>query len=311
MFHLHEWQLDDVLAWDARARKENGGAPAAESYYQAQLAESVLSGRVAPFDPLPDEHHVLAFRREMMLGWLSLVHDNPSETRQRLQFTTRIEGSHRISLWMDVWLARAILLLGEPLAALRVVERGLNRVEQFGLTFLTGPLVWTGCAAASILGDQAMARNYSQRAGLIHDAFNIQRITSLMAQMDASMLLGDVNAGVRAGNELAKLQSKVDFSQPGFWPWEDSYARLLIASGDTNMAEQVVAAAEDRGCSSDIASVHARIAGPRASLFIQQGDIASGLTVLDDAVDMLRPLQVPYYEARLLFSLGQALRRVG
>lgn len=311
MFHLHEWQLDEVLEWDARARKENGGAPAAESYYQAQLAESVLSGRVAPFEPLPDEHHVLAFRREMMLGWLSLVHDNPSEARQRLQFTTRIEGSHRISLWMDVWLARAILLLGEPLAALRVVERGLNRVEQFGLTFLTGPLVWTGCAAASILGDQALARNYNQRAGLIYDVSTIQRITSLMAQMDTAVLLGDVSAGVRAGKQLANLQEKIDFSQPGFWPWEDTYARLLLASGHTKTAEKVVEVAEERSASSSIASARARIAGPKAHLLIQRGDVNAGLTVLDNAVEMLRPLQLPYYEARLLLSMGQVLRRVG
>lgn len=311
MFHLHEWQPHQVLMWDARARAENNGNPVADSYYQAQLAESTLSGSVASFEPLPNENNVLAFRREMMLGWLAVVHDNPSEARQRLQSTTRIEGSHRISLWMDVWLARAILLLGEPSAALRVVERGLNRVEQFGLDFLTAALVWTGCAAASILGDQSLARSYSQRAGLIHDAFTIQRVPSLLAQMDAAVLMGDVRAGVRAGNQLAELQTTIDFSQPGFWPWEDTYARLLLTAGDTEAAEHVVEAAEERSRSSSIASATARIAGPRASLLIQQGDIAAGLAVLDGAVEQLRPLQLPYYEARLLFNLGQALRRVG
>ena len=96
----------------------------------------------------------------MAAGWIHLVHDDPVAARRYLQFNPGNEGSERISLWMDGWLARTLFILGEYREAERTVERGLARAERFGIRFLE-PI---GPARRRYRGDRELACLYVNRS---------------------------------------------------------------------------------------------------------------------------------------------------
>ena len=313
LFHLHEWEPAEIIRWAEITRREAGEdfLTVADTRYLSTMAEGVLRGTIPTYEEDPRETPVLAFRREMTLGWFNTVHDNLAEARQRLQVTTRQEGAHRIVVWMDAWLARTLYLLGEPGNALQVVERGLSRAEQHGLEFLSPLLLWTGTACAQLRGEHSLAASYNNRLTLNEDAFVIQRVPALLTQLRSALAKSDYRTAVRFGRELAAIQERTDISQPGFWPWEDLYARALLATGEHEKAEAVLETAEARAAASHIDSVHARLAVPRANLLIQRGDTAAGLRTFQDAVERLQFRQLPAAESTLLFAYGRALRRLG
>ncbi|MGV3208632.1 LuxR C-terminal-related transcriptional regulator [Corynebacterium sp. 11266D000AW] len=313
LYYLHEWRPERVLDWAQTTAQWSpaNDAPSAEARYLSSFAHAILTGADHAGPALPHETPALAHRRAMTQGWLSVVHDDPVTASQLLRTTYHVEGSERIALWMDAWHARALLLMGDLDGALGIVERGLSRAEQFGIRVLEPVLLWTGSIVAHYRGDRELGRDYTNRLTLSQDAFLIQRIPSAMTQMHSAAMNKDFPAAVRFGRSLYEMGRLVDIGQPGFWPWEDIWAQQLLHAGDADLAEEVTSRAEERAAGSDILSVAAKLAVPRAGLLIQRGETAAGLKRLADAVEMIESRPLPFYQSRILFEYGRILRRLG
>ncbi len=310
---LVEWKPDEVVDWASRSvshAQPGQGAPQ-EAAAVAIIAQSALDGRRPDPDRRQARSPLHAQRRDMALGWLSLVHDDAVLARQLLQNRTQAEGSERISLWMDAWLARSHYVLGEWGDAMAVVERGLARAERYDIKLLEPLLLWTGAQIAAYRGDTGLARSYVNRLSISPDSFLIQSIPSAMCRMQVATLATDSAAAARAGDMLAAMDARRDILQPGFWPWEDVYAQGLLRVERIDEAEAVIERARDRHDGCGITSLHAKMSVPAGSLAIVRGDVEEGLRLLDDGVDAIDSVPMPAYQSRIMYEYGQVLRRLG
>ena len=313
LVHLANWEPEKVVEW---ARITDEWAPETsptriEAQYISMVGRSALTRSIPPDVPLPGETPTLAQRRNMAAGWINLVHDDPVSARRYLQFNPGGEGSERIALWMDGWLARTLFILGEYREAERTVERGLARAERFGIRFLEPILLWTGAQVAGYKGDRELSRAYMNRLTLSHDAFVIQRIPSAMCRLFIGGIEGDVSGMNRAGEALVAVSQETDISQPGFWPYEDVWAQHLILTGRIEEADEITTRAEERAAQSGIGSLHAKLAVPRAGILMHRGDIEGGIRRFDEALELIETLTMPSYQARILYEYGRVLRRLG
>lgn len=315
---LADWDPEGVVTWADRARawSEPGSAEHLEAEAIAVIGRSALAGGAPEDVPVPGERPLQAQRRHMALGWLALVNDDPIRARQLLRRRTQDEGSERIALWQDAWLARSHFVMGDWDAAASVAERGLARADRFGIRMLEPLLLWTAATIAAYQGDMALAASYVARLAPAPDAFAIQRIPSAMARMLIAALAGDPAAATRAGDELDAYQRVHDFGHAGFWPWDDVYAQQLLRAGRVDDAREAVDRAADRldaarRSGAGVASAEAKLAVPRAHLLLHDGDVEGGIALLDDAVDAISALPMPAYRSRILFEYGQLLRRLG
>ena len=310
---LVEWRPEEVVSWTRAAEEWSGHGDGAseESAAIGLIGQAALDGRRPGIDRRQAESPLHEQRRDMALGWLSLVHDDPVVARQLLQNRTQAEGSERISLWMDGWLARSHFILGEWTEAMSVVERGLARAERFEIKLLEPLLLWTGAQIAAFRGDTGLARSYVNRLSISPDSFLIQSVPSAMCRMHVATLATDNATAARAGDMLADINSRRDIMQPGFWPWEDVYAQALLRVGRIDDADDVTETALDRHDGSGILSLQAKMSVPAGGLAIARGDVDEGLRLLDDGVDAIESLPMPAYQSRIIYEYGQVLRRLG
>lgn len=313
LLNLVDWNPEELLVWADRAvawTEEDAGEKV-EAQAISLIGQSILDGCLPEDKPIPGETTLHAQRRHMAMGWLSMVHDDPVTARQKLERRTSINGSERISLWQDGWLARSLLLLGEWESAARTVEIGLARAEQFGIRFLEPLLLWSGATIATARGNSDLARNYMSRLSTDQDSFIVQSMPSAMCRMWVHRHRNEIPGAIVAGEQLEKIAAHKHVNAPGFWPWQDVHATHLIRIGETERAQELVNSTLEELRGSDIMSAHAKIAVPDAMLMIHHGDVKKGFKRFDDALDMLDPLTLPYYRARICFEYGQALRRQG
>ncbi|MEJ5927864.1 LuxR C-terminal-related transcriptional regulator [Corynebacterium sp. H128] len=314
LLSIADWDAPGVVSWAARTREvspaanESGIEAAAISLVgsaalsRTHVPEALRSAADAPFQ---------AQRLSMAHGWVSLVFDDPISARDLLRVRFEGEGSERIALWQDAWLARANFLLGDWPAASAAVERGLFRAEQFGIPLLKPLLLWTGAHVALYRGDRELTRFYSNRLVLGQDSFAIQRLPSHMSRLASASLANDVRGAVRAGEQLMQIRASLSDYAPGFWPWEDVFVQALLRDGQTELATTLLEQFEAEALETGIASLTAKLAVPRGNVLFQQGEVSAAMHLLDDAVDCISALPLPAYESRIVFEYGQLLRRFG
>ncbi len=312
-FHVLDWNPKALVHWSHITRNwAAASSPVAiETSYIALVGQAALDGRRPAEVPVVETSPELTRRHNMALGWLDLVHDDPLSARQRFTQVAPRDGSQRISLWIDAWHARSLLLLGELRAAEGIVERGLARAEQFGITFLTPLLLWTGATAAMYRGDRDLMRFYLGQLSVSHDVFATEYIPSSMCRMLAAVSNNEQAAALRIGHSLHDFCEAKSITQPGFWPWVDVFAQLLVQSGQADDAAGIVERARDRAAGSPIRSLHAKLAVPQASILIQRGDVDAGVKMLDGAAEEFEDIPLPFYQARVLYEYGRTLRRLG
>ena len=170
--------------------------------------------------------------------------------------------------------------------------------------------MWTGAQIAALEGKQRLAEHYLRRSDPGADAFTIQQLPSLMANMVIAAQLSDIPTALKAGENLARTAKRI-FPRPEFWPWEDVYASSLIRAGHLDEAEQVLAPALDDSAREVSLSVRAKYSIPMASIALRRQHAAAAFSTFEDAVEMLRYAGMPAYYARCLYEYGLAARRYG
>lgn len=314
LISIAEWDPQEVVRWahltkvaSPDDRNLHIEAEAIAIVAQAALARSgettfSLASNAVPFQ---------VQRVNMAQGWVNLVYDDPVEARELLRVRFENEGSERISLWQDAWLARTHFLLGDWRAAHLNVEQGLARAERFGIPLLEPLLLWTGTQLALYTGDTEMSRYYSSRLVSGRDSFAIQRLPSLMSRLTTANLTNDVKGCVRVGEQLLRLRNEFDSYAPEFWPWEDVFLQALIRDGQINRANELLERFTAEVAPAGVQSISAKLAVPRGHLLILDGKLDAGIAVLDDAIEQISSLPLPLYESRIVFEFGQILRRHG
>lgn len=299
LHHLANWDFDGMRTWLPGA--------STSSIFEL-LIRAVDTGAMPPELSFPDPRHQQ--QADLLTGWISLIRDDAVRARELL--SQRVRGdSELVGLWQAGFLARAHYVLGEWHRAAAVVERGLALAETCEAPLLNPLLLWTGAQVAAMSGRAELARHYLSRMQTSEDSFMIQRLPAAMGRMIVTSTASELGDALRAGKNLHTIISQVDTQQPGFWPWEDVYAQSLVSAGHIDHADEVISAAEQRYADSGIVSLRAKNLVPRASIQIQRGMTRAGVKSLEDAVDAITGMNLPAYEARILFEFGSVLRRLG
>lgn len=297
--HLANWDFDGVRRWLPQSVDRR--------VFQV-LLDAVDHGAAAAEMSFADPRRQQ--QADLITGWVALIQDDAVRARELL--SRRVSGdSELVGLWQAGHLARAHYVLGEWHRAAAVVERGLALAETCEAPLLNPLLLWTGAQVAVMSGRAELSRHYLSRMQTSEDSFLIQRLPAAMGRMIVTSTAAEIGDALRAGRHLHTIVSQVDTQQPGFWPWEDVYAQTLVSAGHVDEADAVISAAEDRYSDSGIVSLRAKNLVPRASIQIQRGMTRAGVQSLEDAVDAITGMNLPAYEARILFEFGSVLRRIG
>lgn len=301
--------LHSLARWDPEGIRAFAGASSHDAATFALMADALEHGK--PPRSLPEPDTILEQQlRDLIAGWLSLVYDDTAQARQLLS-RRRHGDSDLLGLWQAAFLARTHYVLGEFSEASAVVERGLATGDRTGTPLLEPVLLWTGAQVAALSGRAELSDHYLSRLTVSNDAFMIQKLPSAMGRMIVSSMVSDTRTAAMAGEQLASIVYTTDTQQPGFWAWEDMYALSLIRSGRVDTAAMVMEENLERQEASGILSLRARNLVPRANIEIQRGAASRGVKMLSEAVDAITSVNMPAYEARILFEFGLVLRRMG
>ena len=267
----------------------------AEAASGASLSQHLVTLPVAP-------------ETDFFTGFMHLANDDIPRALNHLK--PRPGESAQAKLWKAPLYARAQFVAGHWTGAKHTVEHGLLLAESNEARLVEPLLLWTGAQIAALEGKQRLAEHYLRRSDPGADAFTIQQLPSLMANMVIAAQLSDIPTALKAGENLARTAKRI-FPRPEFWPWEDVYASSLIRAGHLDEAEQVLAPALDDSAREVSLSVRAKYSIPMASIALRRQHAAAAFSTFEDAVEMLRYAGMPAYYARCLYEYGLAARRYG
>lgn len=267
----------------------------AEAASGASLSQHLVTLPVAP-------------ETDFFTGFMHLANDDIPRALNHLR--PRPGESTEAKLWKAPLYARAQFVAGHWTGAKHTVEHGLLLAESNEARLVEPLLLWTGAQIAALEGKQRLAEHYLRRSDPGADAFTIQQLPSLMANMVIAAQLSDIPTALKAGENLARTAKRI-FPRPEFWPWEDVYASSLIRAGHLDEAEQVLAPALDDSAREVSLSVRAKYSIPMASIALRRQHAAAAFSTFEDAVEMLRDAGMPAYYARSLYEYGLAARRYG
>ncbi|MEU6263640.1 helix-turn-helix transcriptional regulator [Saccharopolyspora shandongensis] len=273
---------------------------------QARRDYEHLTGRL--------RHGAQAQRAMLARGWLNLITDRVDDARIDLESsvpTTYLGGSARISLWARAWLARTQFLTGECDSALTTVREALELQESTGI-LLTGPLLlWTAAAVYALRGDWDAAESVLLQCATGASDYQIMRIPSQLARAHVAEARADSAGVLRALYPLTRPAPSSSADEPGHWPWHDMYAHALVLLGRLDEADDFLAPHEKLAAKRGHTSARARLAAARGRLHGARSDVTAATASFDEALELIGTLPLRYDQARINFSYGQTLRRLG
>ncbi|MGW4128630.1 LuxR C-terminal-related transcriptional regulator [Amycolatopsis japonica] len=273
---------------------------------QARRDYEQLTGRL--------RHGAQAQRAMLARGWLNLLTDRVDDARVDLESsvpTSYLGGSARISLWARAWLARTQFLTGEFDGALTTVRDALELQERSGI-LLTGPLVsWTAAAVHALRGEWKAAEAVLLQCATDASDYPIMRIPGQLARAQVAEARADSAGVLRALYPLTRPAPTSSADEPGHWPWQDMYAHALVLLGRLEEADEFLVPQEKLALKREHVSSRARLAAARGRLHGAQGDVAAATTSFDEALDLIGTVPLRYDQARINFTYGQTLRRLG
>ncbi|OLT47863.1 helix-turn-helix transcriptional regulator [Saccharomonospora sp. CUA-673] len=248
-------------------------------------------------------------------GWLDLGRDALDDARADLELgvpTTVLGGSTRVSLWARGWLARAQFLAGDWDEALRTVEAAQDVLDRSGIA-VTGPLLsWSAVAVHALRGEWDAADEALRRVDSGPRDYEIMQVPSCLAHALVAEVKADAAGVLRALRPLTRWSEQSSIgTEPGRWPWADTYAHALVASGNLDEADTFLRPHEKTAADSGSTSARARLRAARGRLEAARGELAAARTAFGEALDLLEGLPLRYDRARIDFVHGQVLRRAG
>jgi len=248
-------------------------------------------------------------------GWLDLGRDALEDARADLELgvpTTVLGGSTRVSLWARGWLARAQFLAGDWDEALRTVHAAQDVLDRSGIA-VTGPLLhWSAVAVHALRGEWDAAREALLRVDAGPRDYEIMQVPSCLAHALVAEVQADAAGVLRALRPLTRPWARSSIvAEPGRWPWADTYAHALVASGKLDEADGFLRPHETLADERGSASARARLRAARGRLEAARGDLEAARMAFGEALELLEGLPLRYDRARIEFVHGQVLRRAG
>ena len=314
---LASWDLDLLVAraeraiarapYDAPARFEAeaflGIGYAGQGRHDEALAQCLAAVEEAGASPSRQ-------RALLGLGWVHLIAENHVEASDALRLAsapTGLQGSHRVTLWAQGWLARVHLAQGAFDLALECVARGVDLLERTGLEMLRPLLHWTGAEVHALRGEWERAERFADGALVDEGSYLMQRVPSVLAQAAVARATGDHARVVALLSPLSTDARLTGVQAPMLASWRPAYVRALVATGRPDTAHDVVADWDSAAASAPHDAAWSQMAVAKATVLEAQGRHDEMWTLLDQARMALEGRDVPLQRAHLHLVRGLAL----
>ncbi|BCW72000.1 LuxR family transcriptional regulator [Arthrobacter sp. NicSoilB8] len=311
----------DLVTWAGRARRlASAGSPPA---VEAQAIEGLGLGAIGRYDEAEmsyraadqwPERAAQHQRIDMGRGWLHLAMDRVEEARAELAGAVPTEfaqGSQRISLWAQGWLARADFTLGAWDEALRTVENAVAMQEESGIDLLRPLLHWSGAQIHALRGNWDAAAHHLDRGAAATDSYPTMLLPYCLAQAQVAETKADYDGVIRALLPVVRMQRGGGIDEPGFWPWQDHYANALVMVGRVAEADAFLVPHEELAARRGHRSTLARLSYVRGRIQAAAGDLDAARATFQGGLAQLDTLPMPFARARVKFAYGQSFRRAG
>ncbi|WP_029210645.1 helix-turn-helix transcriptional regulator [Arsenicicoccus bolidensis] len=318
---LCSWDGAELEQWGARAALLGGDDHASrlEAECTGAIGTAILgdAGRARTrLAEILHDHPIGPHRQRVALaaGWVELATGDADTAAHRLEDACGRpgdEGSVRIAMWAQGWLARARFDAGQWAAAIRLVERGSSLGDSTQLRLGEPLLHWTGAQVNALMGRWAAADRHAQRAACPVDAYPVMRIPAALARAQVCEARADYDGVVRHLAPVAAMPRRRDIDEPGFWQWHQPYANALVVLGRLDDADAFLTPLEARAEDRHRAGPVAALATARARWHGGRGDVDAATSTFALAVEAATAAHQPFQVARIHYSQGLVLRRAG
>ena len=253
-------------------------------------------------------------RAEMALGWLHVAGDQVEMARHELasaSSTDYSEGSHRIALWARAWLARAEFEAGDWDQALETVRTAVALQERSGIELVRPLLHHTAVLIHAMRGEQDDVETHLAKAWARTGSYEVMQVPYRMARAAAARARSDYDEVILALEPLLAFDRSGGIDEPGFWPWQDTYADALVRKDRLDEAAAFLDPFEALARQRKHRSSTARALVVRGQLMAAQDDSKGSRDAFEEALAILQGTALPVLRAQVDYAYGQSLRRAG
>lgn len=253
-------------------------------------------------------------RAEMAMGWLHIAGDQIELARHELassSSTDYSEGSHRIALWARGWLARAEFSAGDWDQALETVRAGVLIQERSGIELVSPLLHHTAVLIHSMRGEREEVEAHLAKAWARTGSYEVMQVPYRMARAAAARARADYDEVLLALEPMLTFDRTGGIDEPGFWPWQDTYADALVRKDRLEEAEAFLDPFEEVARQRKHRSSVARCLVVRGQICGARGDQNGARAAFEEALALLQGLTLPVLRAHVEYAYGQSLRRSG
>jgi DNA-binding CsgD family transcriptional regulator len=293
---------------------------------QALAAKSLLDGRLgrpnafrAMERALALEHSALTLRvlrqPSYLAGMMLPSLDRLDEARSKLGVAwerARDRGDESAFAWIAHHLNLAERLAGNWLEAADWTRRGYEAAMQSGQEGVRAVLLSDRAMLDALLGKSEAARVTAETA-LALGARSGQGTARYYGRYALGLLELSLGRPAEAHGHFARLveaQVAAGFGDPGAQRYLPDEIEALVALGELEEAERLLAPFEERAAALDRASGRAASRRCRGLLQAAQGDQETALQCLEEALEQHDRVSQPYERARSLLVQGVLQRRI-
>jgi DNA-binding CsgD family transcriptional regulator len=323
LHELGKLRGDEVERWSRRAiALADPGDPAREEAetllglglaWQGRIDEGIATyeAMLSRIDGAPEGPQLV--RIQMAHGWLRLIRGDLIDARRSLAEVAPAAlrtGSVQIAAWSFSLLAIAEFTVGSWDEAGAHADRAVSLLDEAGMEWLRPLARYAAVLVPAARGDWPTAE--AQLRGGAADAadYQLMVVSAALGQAEVAAARGEHPEVLRALEPLARKRW-AEVAGSDLWPWPELYLDALVSVGELAEADELLARYEALAAAQHNPAMLARLGRPRGRLLAARGQLQDAKPAFERALTALGELGMPFHQAQVELTYGQALRRAG
>jgi DNA-binding CsgD family transcriptional regulator len=188
------------------------------------------------------------------------------------------------------------------------MRTAVSLLDEAGMEWLRPLARYAAVMVPAARGDWATAEA-QLRCGAAEAAdYQLMVAAAALGRAEVAAARGEHEDVLRA---LEPLGSRPEMAAYDLWPCPDLYVDALLSVGRLAEADELLDRCEALAAAQGHAAMLARLARPRGRLLAARGQLQEARPAFERALTTLGELCMPFHQAQVELSYGQALRRAG
>jgi DNA-binding CsgD family transcriptional regulator len=314
---------DEVEGWSRRAiAMTRPGDPTREEAeallglgiaWQGRIDEgmAIYEAMLSRINPAADGPQLA--RIQMAHSWLWLIRGDVVAARDSLAETAPAAlraGAVQIAVWSFSLLALAEFTTGLWDEARTHADRAVSLLDQAGMEWLRPLARYAAVLVPAARGEWEVAEVHLRGGAAEADDYELMVVAAARARAHVGAARGEHEDVLRSLKPFV-LRARAEIVEPGLWPCPDLYIDALVSVGKLAEADELLGSFELLAAARGHTAMLARLARPRGRLLAARGQLTDAEHTFKRALTTLGELSMPFQQAQVELTYGQALRRAG